>query len=72
MTVVTNTVHISQGQFTYSTEAEMVLRYRILWRTTFERRQHASVTQLKDYIQDGKLGCILQYIIWGQVYYYRN
>lgn len=47
MTVVTNTVHTSWGQFTYSTEADTVLRYRILWMTTFECRQHASVTQLK-------------------------
>jgi len=46
MTVVTtNTVHTCWGQFTYLTKADTVLRYRILWRTTFERRQHASVTQ---------------------------
>jgi hypothetical protein len=48
MTVVTtNTLHTSWRQLTYLAKADTLLRYRILWRTTFESRQHASVTQLK-------------------------
>lgn len=39
--LTTNTLHISWRQLTYLAKADTVLRYRILWRTTFDSRQHA-------------------------------